>query len=180
MSEFTAKHRPCLEVSPDGILLRRDLHPLAGRHARCAPVVRNRGPASTSRASTGSPGRPARPPLAFISSRFLLPATPALTFRPVDIALTPITVSHYCAHTSTMGLRRKKHGDSCDCAICERERPKPTYISLDEDFYHLSVSPLVALYSRMQCLSSLQRLIADADRCCRFRGVRRRVRRGRD
>ncbi|EKD00084.1 hypothetical protein A1Q2_05608 [Trichosporon asahii var. asahii CBS 8904] len=37
-----------------------------------------------------------------------------------------------------MGLRRKKHGDSCDCAICERERPKPTYISLDEDFYHLS------------------------------------------
>lgn len=40
-----------------------------------------------------------------------------------------------------MGLRRKKHGDSCDCAICERERPKPTYISLDEDFYNLSVSP---------------------------------------
>lgn len=79
-----------------------------------------------------------------------------------------------------MGLRRKKHGDSCDCAICERERPKPTYISLDEDFYHLSVSPLVALYSRMQCLGSLQRLIADADRCRRLRGVRRRVRRGRD
>lgn len=39
-----------------------------------------------------------------------------------------------------MGLRKNKHAETCQCAVCERTRPKATYISFDDDFYHLTVS----------------------------------------